>query len=163
MSTAINFDYDFDALQAQPARPSLLYDEKKAVDIRLTLENRFGDLEPEQRKEAEAMFFSQNLCDFSDCVDVGLRRLFDGDELSEFQDALALEEYCGNDGAVQVARDVMQAQKRFSRDRAGNDKQAREKPETARDFEKLLRDAGYSKNEAREITSKGFDTATVRR
>jgi hypothetical protein len=158
MSTAISHDIDIDVIRAQAPPPSLLYDDRKAVDIRLTLENRFGDLEPEARKEAEAMFFSQNLCDFSDCVDTGLRQLFDADELEEFQETLALEEYCGNDGAVQVARDVMKLQKQFSRENAKDDKK-KAKPENARDFEKHLRDAGYSKNEARAITAHGFAAA----
>ncbi len=51
----------------------------------------------------------------------------------------------------------------FPANEAANVEAVKNKPETITDFERLLREAGYSRNEAKLIASKGYNSLTTQR
>ena len=145
-------NFDPGALQGKET-PSLLIDDKEKAEVRMFFESRFGHLDPEQRQKAEAKFYSHNLCDFSRLAFIGEERAFTMDELQEFRTCLMFEEFSGNEAAQDSARDILKLQKTFAAGMAANDKKP---PETLKEFEQFLKDAGYSNRIAKKIAAEGF-------
>ncbi len=138
---------------ARPPKKSLLLDKSKETELRAFEQSRFGHLEGKERNLALWDFYSANFMDFCHLDDIGNERLFTPDELSEYQHTRDAELFAGND-VSRDSRQVMKNQAQFA-DLVETEK-VKERPATTRQFEKLLRDSGFSKNDARAVAENGF-------
>jgi len=114
---------------------------------------RFGHLSESERVQAIGNFMGTNLMDLHDLCDVANKRALRPDELQEGDELIAFELWANNTAAVDSWRDAKRKHREHS---AGMVKQVPKKPKTIRAFEDFLRDAGYSRAEAKSICSLGF-------
>jgi len=141
-----------EARQAAPRGNPAMPQEARAK-IETFLEKRFGDLGDGVRQRAIGEFFAENLERVEELCSIAGKRKLTVDEREELEDCAGFEDWTSNRAAVQDVQKLLRA----DLGRAAEVKKAPKRPETIRDFEAFLREAGgFSKLEARAIASKGF-------